>query len=149
MAGTGSRLALIREVNGIEETMLNDQEKARLSSELERRRTALVEEIGRKLSASRDKIGSASIDQIIEGGDYASADAMAGLDLAEAQRDIRELRDVDAARGRLADGSYGTCIDCGEEIAAARLAAYPAAERCTECQKAYEKRHGLGPGARL
>jgi RNA polymerase-binding transcription factor len=149
MAGTNRRLALIRDTNGIEETMLSDQEMARLSSELERRRAALVEEIGRKLSASRDKIGSASIDQIIEGGDYASADAMAGLDLAEAQRDVQELREVDAARGRLADGSYGTCVDCGEEIAAARLVAYPTAERCTECQKVYEKRRGLGPGARL
>ena len=117
MASANSRLALIRQTTTIEETIMNDEEKARLSRELERRRTALVEEIGRKLAASRDKIGSSSIDQIIEGGDYASADAMAGLDLAEAQRDIQELRDVDAARGRLADGTYGICVDCGEEIA--------------------------------
>lgn len=129
--------------------MLNKEAKTRLSDELTKRRTALVEEIGRKLSASRDKLGSASIDQIIEGGDYASADAMAGLDLAEAQRDIQELRDVDAARGRLADGTYGVCVDCGEEIADARLVAYPTATRCTACQTAYEKRRGMGPGARL
>lgn len=129
--------------------MINDQEKARLAEQLAKRRAALVEEVGRKLAASRDKIGSASIDQIIEGGDYASADAMAGLDLAEAQRDIQELRDVDAARGRLADGSYGTCVDCGEDIADARLAAYPTATRCTACQTAYEKRRGLGTSSRL
>jgi len=129
--------------------MLKDQEKQRLAEQLTRRRAALAEEIGRKLAASRDKIGSASIDQIIEGGDYASADAMAGLDLAEAQRDIQELRDVDAARGRLAAGNYGICIDCGEEIADARLRAYPTATRCTECQTGYEKRHGLGTSSRL
>ena len=129
--------------------MVSEQDKARLEKELARRRTALVEEIGRKLAASRDKIGSASIDQIIEGGDHAVADAMAGLDMAEAQRDVQELRDVDAARGRLADGTYGTCVDCGEPIAAARLAANPTAERCTECQSTYEKRRGLAPGARL
>jgi len=129
--------------------MLSEQDKARLDKELARRRTALAEDIGRKLAASRDKIGSASIDQIIEGGDHAVADAMAGLDVAEAQRDIQELRDVDAARGRLADGTYGTCVDCGEAIADARLAAYPTAKRCTECQTAYEKRRGLGPAARL
>jgi len=129
--------------------MLSKEAKTRLADELTRRRTALVDEIGRKLAASRDKLGSASIDQIIEGGDYASADAMAGLDLAEAQRDIQELRDVDAARGRLADGSYGICVDCGEEIADARLVAYPTAKRCTACQTAYEKRRGLGSSARL
>jgi RNA polymerase-binding transcription factor len=129
--------------------MLSDQELARLAEQLARRRDALVAEIGRKLSASREKIGSASIDQIIEGGDYASADAMASLDLAEAQRDVQELRDVEAARARLAEGSYGVCIDCGEAIADARLVAYPAAERCTECQTAYEKRRGLGASSRL
>ena len=129
--------------------MLSEQDKARLEKEFARRRTALAEEIGRKLAASRDKIGSASIDQIIEGGDHAVADAMAGLDVAEAQRDVQELRDVDAARGRLADGTYGICADCGEPIADARLAAYPTAKRCTACQSAYEKRRGVGPGARL
>jgi len=129
--------------------MLSKEAKTQLTDELTKRRTALAEEIGRKLSASRDKLGSASIDQIIEGGDYASADAMAGLDLAEAQRDIQELRDVDAARGRLADGSYGVCVDCGEDIADARLMAYPTATRCTACQTAYEKRRGMGPSARL
>ena len=129
--------------------MLDDREKTRLAEQLTKRRAALAEEVGRKLAASRDKIGSASIDQIIEGGDYASADAMAGLDLAEAQRDIQELRDVDAARARLADGSYGICVDCGEDIADARLVAYPTATRCTACQTAYEKRHGLGISSRL
>jgi len=129
--------------------MLKDQDKARLAAQLTERRVALAEEIGRKLAASRDKIGSASIDQIIEGGDYATADAMAGLDLAEAQRDVQELREVDAARARLADGTYGVCVDCGEEIADARLIAYPTATRCTECQTAFEKRHGLGTSSRL
>ncbi len=129
--------------------MLTDQEKAQRAEQLAKRRTVLVEEIGRKLSASRDKTGTASIDQSIEGGDSASAEAMAGLDLAEAQRDVQELRDVDAARGRLADGSYGVCVDCEEPIADARLVAYPTAKRCTACQTTYEKQRGLGPGARL
>jgi len=129
--------------------MLSEQEKAKLAEQFAKRRAALEEDIRRKLSASRDKTGSTSIDQIIEGGDSASADMMAGIDLAEAQRDLEELRDVDAARARLADGHYGNCIDCGEPIAKARLVAYPTAKRCTECQTAYEKQHGLGRSARL
>ncbi len=129
--------------------MLNDQEKSRLMEQLVKRRTALVGEIGRKLAASRDKTGSVSIDQIIEGGDNASADAMASVDLAEAQRDVQELRDVDAACARLTDGSYGMCVDCGEPVAAARLVAYPTAKRCTACQTTYEKQRGIGRSARL
>tara|TARA_R110001592_G_scaffold104697_1_gene294557 strand:- start:60562 stop:60762 length:201 start_codon:yes stop_codon:yes gene_type:complete len=30
------------------------------------------------------------------------------------------------------------CIDCGAEIATARRAAYPSAERCIDCQKNHE-----------
>ena len=40
------------------------------------------------------------------------------------------LRDVDHALGKLADGSYGKCEVCGEEIAEARLEAMPATRYC-------------------
>jgi DnaK suppressor protein len=30
----------------------------------------------------------------------------------------------------MADGTYGTCVDCGEEIPVARLMAAPTARRC-------------------
>jgi DnaK suppressor protein len=40
------------------------------------------------------------------------------------------LDQVDAALGRLADGSYGVCVTCGERIADERLAAAPAADTC-------------------
>lgn len=30
------------------------------------------------------------------------------------------------------------CIDCDEEISVARRSAYPAAQRCIECQESYE-----------
>ena len=38
-----------------------------------------------------------------------------------------------AALGRIADGSYGTCKECGENIGQARLEAMPEATRCVEC----------------
>ncbi|MFH8252399.1 TraR/DksA family transcriptional regulator [Microbacterium sp. B2969] len=44
-----------------------------------------------------------------------------------------ELVDIDAASARLADGSYGVCIDCGRKIPAARLEARPTATRCVDC----------------
>jgi DnaK suppressor protein len=43
------------------------------------------------------------------------------------------LAAVDAALGRLAAGTYGTCARCGDAIAAGRLAARPAAETCIRC----------------
>lgn len=44
-----------------------------------------------------------------------------------------EVRRIDAALGRIADGSYGTCVKCGEEIAPARLEALPDTPHCVNC----------------
>jgi RNA polymerase-binding transcription factor DksA len=40
------------------------------------------------------------------------------------------LDEVERALGKLDDGSYGKCEECGEQIAAARLEAMPAARFC-------------------
>ena len=45
----------------------------------------------------------------------------------------RELAETDAAIGRVAEGSYGVCVDCGRRIPAGRLAARPDATRCVSC----------------
>jgi hypothetical protein len=34
----------------------------------------------------------------------------------------------------------GTCVDCGDRIATARLKALPEAERCVSCQRELESR---------
>ncbi len=49
-----------------------------------------------------------------------------------------EQRQVEIAQQRLAEGKYGICIDCGEEIPAERLEAIPEAVRCIDDQSRYE-----------
>jgi len=44
-----------------------------------------------------------------------------------------ELRQIDVALRRLADGEYFSCASCGNEIEAARLEALPATDRCVSC----------------
>ncbi len=46
---------------------------------------------------------------------------------------IDERREVDAALGRHAAGTYGVCERCGQKISAGRLAARPAAALCITC----------------
>ena len=41
-----------------------------------------------------------------------------------------QLAEVDAARARLADGTYGTCEGCGGPIGEGRLEARPTARTC-------------------
>jgi RNA polymerase-binding transcription factor DksA len=43
------------------------------------------------------------------------------------------LTQIDAAMRKLAEGSYGRCERCGQDIGAARLAARPAATTCMSC----------------
>ena len=50
--------------------------------------------------------------------------------LARARERVTE---IDAAIGRLEDGSYGTCARCGRPIGEERLAARPAAATCVRC----------------
>ncbi len=51
--------------------------------------------------------------------------------LSEAVR--RELREIDAALGRIAEGRYGTCLACGGPMGLQRLRALPEARYCLSC----------------
>jgi DnaK suppressor protein len=44
--------------------------------------------------------------------------------------------DIDAALGRLDNGTYGKCERCGREIPIERLEARPTARLCVACKQA-------------
>lgn len=77
-----------------------------------------------------------------ESDDWAQADAERDLAFALGERESAELIAIDAALQRVADGSYGLCIDCGNAIANARLHATPTALRCVDCQAKAEQARG-------
>jgi RNA polymerase-binding transcription factor DksA len=61
-----------------------------------------------------------------------------------AQREVREvvlrgarlaLREIQAARTRLVDGSYGRCVYCTAELPLERLEVQPAVASCLTCQR--------------
>ena len=43
------------------------------------------------------------------------------------------MAEIDVALARLADGTYGSCEQCGQPIGAERLAARPATRLCVTC----------------
>ena len=68
-------------------------------------------------------------------GRLARMDALQNQAMAQAggrRRDLMAKR-IAAALQRLDEGSYGDCLDCGEEIADARLAQDPTAPLCISC----------------
>lgn len=46
----------------------------------------------------------------------------------------RMLGDIDTALERIADDTYGTCVECGNEIAKARLEFRPESVYCVNCK---------------
>ena len=51
-----------------------------------------------------------------------------------------ELTKITAALQRMDSGDYGICIECGLEIDAGRLEAYPYAQECIDCARFDEHR---------
>lgn len=71
--------------------------------------------------------------------DVAAAGSIAAIDAVQSMHAAAELEQVRTALLRLADGSYGACLDCGEPIDERRLLALPATPLCTGCQTLREQ----------
>lgn len=106
------------------------------------RRAALTREVEAGVAKrTADRAGLVSDnDNVPDNAERAFADVILDVDRAEIDRDITELAAIDAALTRIDLGSYGSCVDCGRAIEAARLATAPEASRCLACQEHVEKR---------
>ncbi|UUZ76061.1 TraR/DksA family transcriptional regulator [Polaromonas sp. P1(28)-13] len=94
---------------------------------------------------SPDEAGEAESHDVTDFKDVAGEQSRAAVDEAKVDHAAHELELVLAARRRLADGSYGHCLDCGEAIDLRRLTALPATPCCPACQAIHE--HELPPPA--
>jgi DnaK suppressor protein len=92
-------------------------------------------ELAAAIEARRDALENELESDVAQAADASPADA------ADTARDVDELRALEAAAARLAEGSYGVCTECGVPIPFARLKAAPHAARCVECQRRDEKAH--------
>jgi DnaK suppressor protein len=121
---------------------LTAEQRQALIHLLEQREAQLGAEIraARRAADERDVASREAADR----GDEAAVQIQSGIDHAELERDVRELLDIELARSRLAEGSYGDCLDCDDPIGYLRLQAQPAAQRCAACQAAFERTHFQG-----
>src|SRR3990172_4591378 len=120
---------------------LTDAQLGRLKRTLNDRYKQLLEEVRSELIRSDQQRSIDMAGAVADVGDASVADLLAGVETAIIDRQSREKSDIEAAKRRIADGSYGTCIDCGGDIGHDRLLAYPTAKRCYECQKQREKNY--------
>lgn len=125
--------------------MLSPRELDDIEHQLRERRQLLLDEVRAKLAAARDPTSTEEDGDLIEDGDMALADLISHTSLAESRRDIEELQAIDVALGRIAEGSYGICVQCGREIEAERLKVQPTAIRCIVCQDEHERTYASAP----
>ena len=57
----------------------------------------------------------------------------AGMAIANIERELRTMGEIDLSLRRIETGEYGVCGVCGEEIPLARLNAIPWTRRCVSC----------------
>ena len=82
-----------------------------------------------------------------EGVGYSTHPADDGTNAFDQARDLavqvnaeQTLKLVEDALARFDNGTYGLCLDCSQEIDAARLEAIPYAPLCLSCQSKRERR---------
>ena len=124
---------------------LTPSERSAFAKQLEGRRKTLRAELAAKLNAQDNPALIGLRNRMEETDDWAVADLETALDVAEVSRDAGELRDVEQALARVADGTYGDCVECGAHIPQGRLAANPSAPRCIACQERLEASQRRGP----
>jgi RNA polymerase-binding transcription factor DksA len=124
---------------------LTREQSIELGCVIEERRQALLDELREDVTRARSEQYGELAGPAHDSGDESVADLIADLDQAEVTRDVDELRAIEAARRRFAEGGYGICVDCSREIDYRRLRANPAAIRCIDCQRRREKTQ-LSPG---
>ncbi len=61
------------------------------------------------------------------------------LAIRNLDRESNMLRNVRGALSRIADGSYGICMHCEEDISPKRLNAVPWTAYCIKCQEAADR----------
>ena len=125
---------------------LTEEQSQELRSTIEQRRRELMAELSKDVNRAREQQYGELAGPAPDSGDESVADLISDLDHAEVERDLGELRQLEAASGRFAEGSYGECVQCGSDIDFRRLRANPSALRCVDCQALYEKTHAQ-PGS--
>lgn len=124
-------------------------EYSRFEHKLRARWCDLRDETRTALSRSDNETYADIAGRVTDLEDQSLADLLVDVNLAEVTRDVQEIRTIERALKRIALGTYGVCVSCGQPIERERLEAHPTANRCAACQRAYEHDHATTPTPKL
>jgi len=100
-------------------------------------------ELTRKLVHTRDEARG----ELLEDPDPSDSDLADSIPTLDPEFSLQStqvqgmLMAMDAALARIAGGTFGECMTCGEAIGSKRLVAFPSTRHCLACQDADKRRH--------
>ena len=93
-------------------------------------RQQLMEEVDRTVHHLQDENTENPADIL----DRAAKEEERALELRTRDRERKLLKNVESAKSRVKDGSFGYCNACGADIGIRRLEARPTATKCIDCK---------------
>lgn len=118
------------------EAGLSEAQLGLLETELKSRQAQLRQDVREERADSATERNRGR--EVQDRGDEANTDQWRETHAAMIDHNEVELQGIQAALARMASGTYGLCVNCGEPIGFERLRAWPLANRCVECQSAAE-----------
>ena len=93
------------------------------------------EELIRTIARTEEEGRTADDDPTVDLADKAANSYTKEFLFGQTNIDRSMLALIDGALARIKAGTYGTCIECGKDIAFVRLEADPSARHCQDCAR--------------
>lgn len=117
-----------------ESERLSEEDLSKLNDLLHKRREEVFRRVRNLQSGMRD-VSDTQPEVVEQGQAQEIIETYQPLDA----REIEEVREIDLAINKIADGTYGVCESCGAQIATKRLYAVPWTRFCLECSEDKER----------
>ena len=109
-------------------------------------RERLEQDLVTAVSRLRQVDGAVALEEVpgpiaSDGDEFGDVQELVRREIGFATREllVARVNRLQAALDRLRDGEYGSCVECGEKIAPARLTAMPEVQTCVRCQDRLER----------
>lgn len=97
------------------------------------------DQIIKNIDAVNDELAQLNGLELNDEGDHASVNNSSMIESAIVRQQEQELREINAALGKIATGGYGICAMCEDDIGFQRLKVKPHACYCIDCREIIEK----------
>jgi DnaK suppressor protein len=96
-------------------------------------------QIIKNINGVNDELDQLNSLELNDEGDHASVNNNSMIESAIVQQQEKELREISVTLGKIANGDYGVCEMCEDDIGFQRLKVKPHAIYCIDCREIVEK----------